>query len=288
MSALLVAVLLLEVQDLRQASKPCPYIVVTVGGARIGSLDPPNHDGKPVKFRDCGNKALTLVPASEVDWDATAKANAPDGRPAATPTPLRAPTRSSLSSFAKENALRDADEAVARNQTLSGKLKVGGREISLDRSAPFFGSESVAQHLQLGTFVADTSGCPDSRARAYGTVKNVSRMKLRGLKALVVIGSLRTGDLNGQVQSMDPSDLVPGEEAEIYMWLSCDWASRAGAGTSRAGIIVLLPDVAGRTEEVARPDGSNPFEKLESSKAAPAAKTPAASTAGSAPPKPRG
>ena len=187
------------------------------------------------------------------------------------------PTKPSLSGFAKQTKLRDADEAVKQNQTLSGKMKMGGREVSLDESAPFFGKESVAAYVRLGTFVADTSGCPLSRARAYGTVKNISRFKLRNLRALVVIGSLRSGSANGQVQTMDPSDLVPGEESEIFLWLSCDWAGRSTGSyqVRNDTVVVALPDVAGRTEEVAKPDGTNPFEAPSPSKSPSTARTPA-------------
>lgn len=288
MSALLAAVLLFQVQDLRTAEKACPHFVVTSAGERVGSLDKPNHDGRPVKFRLCANGTLTVLATRDVDWAATdaANARAASTAPAA---PAQTPTRASLSGLAKRTTLRDADAAVKQNQTLSGKLRVGGREIALDETAPFFGKESVARYLSLSAFTADTSGCPAQRARAYGTVKNVSRMKLRGLKALVLIGSLRSGDHNGQVQTMDPADLVPGEESEIFLWLSCDWAGQGSTfRTPNDAVLVLIADVGGRTEEVARPDGSNPFETPAPAKtAAPVrAKTPSSPT-GDAPLRPR-
>jgi len=273
MFALLAAALLLQVQDLRSASA-CPYVVVTTAGERVGSLDRPSHDGKPLKFRLCPNGTLTVFPARDVDWSATEAANAAGPAAAATPGLAPVPTKQTLSGIAKQMSLRDMDAAVKQNQ-LSGKIKVGGREISLDDTAPFFGKESVAQYLRLSTFVADTSGCPGTRARAYGSVKNISRFKLRNLRALVVIGSLKTGDMNGQVQTMDPADLVPGEEAEIYLSLSCDWAGRS-SGTylgRNDSLVALLPDVAGRVEEVEKPDGTNPFLP---------AKTPASAKPGGA------
>lgn len=290
MSALLAAALLFQVQDLRPAQRPCPYVLVTASGERVGSLDRPNHDGKPVKFRLCANGTLTVTGAQDVDWPATEKANA--SGPAPTPVSALAPqpTRQSLSGLAKQSSLRDADAAVKQNQTFSGKMKIGGREVSLDDTAPFFGKESVAQYLKLSRFLADTTGCPGTRARAYGTVKNISRLKLRGLKALVVIGSLKTGDTNGQVQSMDPSDLVPGEESEIFLWLSCDWAQKATSATRMRdeNVLVLLADVAGHTEEVARPDGTSPFETPASVKPTAPARTPTPnSPLGNAPLKPR-
>lgn len=255
MSALLAAALLFQVQDLRRADKPCPYVLVTAAGERVGSLDRPNHDGKPVKFRLCANGTLTLYGAQDVDWPATEQANAsgPAPTPAAGLAPL--PTRQSLSGLARQTSLRDADAAVEQNQALSGKMRVGGREVALADSAPFFGKESVAQYLKLGTFLVDTTGCPGGRARAYGSVKNVSRVTLRGLKALVAIDGPRSGGTDGQVQSMNPSDLLPGEESEAFLWLPCDWARKATSPDRKRneGVVVLLADVAGRTEEVVPP-----------------------------------
>ncbi|MFI5119823.1 MAG: hypothetical protein ACHQM4_05385 [Thermoanaerobaculia bacterium] len=289
-AALVLSGVLLQVQALKSNEKPCPYVLVTTSGERIGTLDLPKRDGKPATFRMCANRTLTVFPFADVDWGATEKENS--SGPAPTPASGLAPqpTRQSLSGLAKQTPLRDADAAVKQNQTLSGKMKIGGREVSLDDSAPFFGKESVAQYLKLSTFLADTTGCPGTRALAYGTVKNVSRVKLRGLKALVVIGSLRSGDYNGQVQSMDPSDLVPGEESQIMLWLSCDWALKAASTylMRNETVVVILGDIAGRTEEVARPDGTNPFETPASARAAsPARKPTAPSPADSSPSKPR-
>jgi hypothetical protein len=278
MHALLAAALLFQVQDLRPVEKACPYFVVTTAGERVGALDPPNHDGKPVKFRLCANGMLTVFAARDVDWDATARTNG-SGR-AAAPAPSLAPaaTPASLSGFAKQTSLRDADAAVRQNQARSGKMKIGGREVSLDDSVPYFGKDSVAQHLLLGSFWADAAGCPGTRARAHGPAKNVSRTRLRGLKALVLVGSAKSGDVTGQVQTMDPSDLAPGEEAEITLWLSCDGAGKVS--TFRApndAIPVVLGDVAGRTEEVAKPEAANPLETP----------VPGRTPAPGVPPKPR-
>ena len=235
MSALLAAALLLQVQDLRPAAKACPFVRRDHGGRARG------HPRPPESRRQAGEvPALRERHAHGVRGEGRGLARDRAGErvgPAPAPTSglAPAPTRASLSGFAKQTSLRDADAAVRQNQTLSGKMKIGEREISLDDPAPFFGKESVAQHLQLSTFRADAAGCPGQRARAYGSVKNISRMKLRGLKALVLIGSVKSGDYNGQVQSMDPSDLVPGEESEIFLWLSCDWAGsspRSGRGTT--------------------------------------------------------
>ena len=275
-AAFLLSGVLLQIQALKSNELACPYVIVTTAGERIGTLDLPKRDGKPVKFRSCANRTLTTFPSADVDWGATEKVNA--SGPPPTPGLAPQPARQSLSGLAKQTSLRDADAAVKHNQTLSGKMKIGDREVSLDDSAPFFGKESVAQYLKLGTFLADLTGCPGARALAYGSVKNVSRVKLRGLKALVVIGSLRSGDYNGQVQSMDPSYLVPGEESEILLWLSCDWAQKAMSRylMRNENADVLLADVAGRIEEVARPEGTSPSETPAPAKTAAPPRRPTA------------
>jgi hypothetical protein len=250
---------------------------VTIAGERIGTLDLPKRDGKPVKFRMCANRTLTTFPSADVDWGATEKVNA--SGPAPTPAGLAPiPTRQSLSGFAKQTTLRDADAAVKQNQAFSGKMKIGGREVSLDNSAPYFGKESVAQFLKLSAFLTDMTGCPGSRALAHGSAKNVSGIKLHGLKALVVIGSMRSGNYNGQVYSMDPSDLAPGEESEILLWLSCDWAQKAMSAylVDNENAVVLLADVAGRTEEVAHPGGASPSGSPTPARTASPARKPAA------------
>lgn len=288
-TALTLSGVLFQAQAPKSGAGTCPYVLVTTAAERIGTLDLPKRDGKPVKFRACDSGTLTMVSAADVDWEATGKANT--SGPAPTPASGPAPTpRQSLSNLAKQTSLRDADALVKQNQTLFGKLKVGGREVSLDETAPFFGKESVARHLKLSAFLADTTGCPGTRARVYGSVKNISQVKLRGLRALVVTGSLRSGEHNGQVQSMDPSDLVPGEESEIFLWLSCDWAQKAvSANRVRyEKVVVMLADVAGRTEDVARPDGTNPFGTPASAPTAARARAPtAAPPLGNAPLKPR-
>jgi hypothetical protein len=289
-TAFVLSSVLLQVQALNSDRRPCPYVLVTTAGERFGTLDLPKHDGKPVKFRLCTNATLTVYPAADVDWVATEKANASGPAPTPASGIVKPTPRQSLSGFAKQTSLRDADAAVKQNEA-SGKLKTaGGKEIDLE-GRNFFGKESVAAYLELGTFLADTSTCPTSRAVAYGVVKNISRVKLRDLKAYVVIGSLHTGQHNGQVQTMDPSNLMPGEKAKIFLYLSCDFIQgRAGSSSGGAdeSTVVLLPDVGGKPEALERPDGSNPSETPASAKtAAPPRTPPASSPLGSATPKPR-
>ena len=88
---------------------------------------------------------------------------------------------------------------------------------------------------------------------------------------------------------MDPSDLVPGEESEILLWLSCDWAREVlGVPHAERDVLVVIADVSGRTEEVARPDGTNPFETPAAARSGVTARKPtAAGPSGSARTKPR-
>jgi len=267
MSSLLLAALLFQAQGLQRIEKACPYVLVTSAGERIGTLDRPNHDGKPVRFRHCPTGTLSVYAARDVDWEETERANSagPKATPSAvhmldTMPPTPTPTKATVSGYAKIGPGLDAEGAVKRNQ-YSGKMKVGDREYVMDGSTGFFGQDSVARYLAIGKFIANTSGCPQTRAQAYGVVKNISTLKLRSLRALVVVGSLSSGEVGGQVQSMNPSDLMPGEQAEIYLWLSCDFRSRPSSAPVPSYVeeafAVFLPDVAGRAESLEKPDESS-------------------------------
>jgi hypothetical protein len=274
-TALVLSGVLFQVQDLRQKSAPCPYVLVTSAGERLGTLDLPKRGGRNIKLRLCPNGVLVMYAASEVDWEATEKANA---SPTPVPSPALAPTPTPqvLSGIANKMQIRDADGLVKMNEG-SGKLKTAsGREIAFE-GRRFFGKDSVAEYLELGTFLADTSTCPVSRAVTYGVVKNISRTKLRDLKAYVVIGSMRTGQQNGQIQTMDPSNLMPGEEAKIFLYLSCDFATGGGYRSDNS-IVVFIPDISGRTEALEKPSGMLPFDagpapSVRSSPTAPAVRT---------------
>lgn len=264
-TAVLVSAALLQVQALKANEGACPYVLVTAAGERIGTLDLPKRDGKPVKFRMCLNRTLALLPSADVDWGATEKANATGPAPTAVPkSPLApTPTPQVLSGIANKIQVRDAEGLVKQNEGSGKLITASGKEIEVE-GRNFFGKESVAQYLALGTFLADTSTCPASRAVAYGVVRNISQMKLRDLRAYVVIGSQRTGQNNGQIQTMDPSNLMPGETAKIFLYLSCDFAGRGGYTSSRNDLVVLLPDVSGRTESLEKPGTTPLFDAAES------------------------
>jgi hypothetical protein len=261
-AAFVLSGVLFQVQALKSKEKGCPYVLVTTSGERIGTLDLPKRDGKPVKFRLCANGTLTMFPSADVDWGATEKANASGPAPTLVPTPVLAPTPTPqvLSGIANKMLVRDAEGLVKQNEN-SGKLKTASGKEILFEGRNFFGKDSVASYLELGDFLANTSSCPTSRAVAYGVVKNISRMKLRELKAYVVIGSLRTGQNNGQIQTMDPSNLMPGEEAKIFLYLTCDFTTKSGYyPRGDNSIVVFLPDVSGKAEELEKPGATSPFE----------------------------
>jgi hypothetical protein len=111
-TALVLPLVLFQIQALKSNEKACPYVLVTTAGARIGALDLPKRDGKSVKFRMCVNGTLAMLSLADVDWGATEKANA--AGPAPTPASGLAPTpmRPSLSGFAGRARLRDPDEVA--------------------------------------------------------------------------------------------------------------------------------------------------------------------------------
>lgn len=110
-TALVLSGVLLQVQALKSNEKVCPYVLVTTAGERIGSLDLPKRDGKPVKFRMCVNGTLTIFPSADVDWGATQKANAGARSPAPASGLAPQPTRQSLSGFAGRAKLRDPNSS---------------------------------------------------------------------------------------------------------------------------------------------------------------------------------
>jgi len=243
-------------------ARRCPHAVVTKTGEKILTLDAVRASGPRVTFRLCSSGTLTAFAAADIDWEATEKA---DAAMVAAPTPgsSTGPTpKPSLSTIAKEKKLR-SEEELMRLQEDRGTMKVGAsKSFAIDNDAPFFGKESVAEHLSiesLGAFVAD---CPYDRARVHAEIMNRSRLKIRNLRAAVLIGNIRTGAKNEQIQTTDPENILPGERASIDLYLSCDSLAHGPRGSrqwSSNDIIVLLRDVAGRAEPLARPDPSKPF-----------------------------
>jgi hypothetical protein len=106
-AAFVLSGVLFQVQALKSHEKGCPYVLVTTTGERIGTLDLPKHDGKPVKFRMCVNGTLTMFSSANVNWGATEKANASGPAPTPASGLAATPVRASLSGFAGQAKLRD-------------------------------------------------------------------------------------------------------------------------------------------------------------------------------------
>jgi hypothetical protein len=247
-----------------QADEPdCPYTVITKSGDRVYSMDPVRNSGRRVTFRLCPTRTLLAYSAAEIDWPATEKANA---SPKMTSTPRQGDTTPtpSLSRLAAGRELRDVDQMMAL-QKEQGKMKTaGGKTFDIDPRGPLFGKDSVAEHLAIVDLFADISDCPNASARVYAEVANRSRLKLRGIKAAVLIGNTRTGDKTERIESMDPADILPKETSRLQMFVSCDLlAAKSGYGSPirrRDDVVVVLRDVSGRAEPLARPD---PLKSLE-------------------------
>lgn len=229
------------------------YILVTRSGQRIEATAKPKTSGKNVTFFLTDGNVLTSLAAAEIDWDATEKLNAAPQAPAApTPAPTAKPRLADLTAGLHV----DSDKAEARQKAEGTMTKKGDDKVVSVTDGPFFGADSVAKYLEATRLASNLNGCPGQRALVYGSVRNISKLKLRNLKARVLIGDPYTGKKNEQIQTMDPENILPGEEAEIHLYISCGWVSHPEA----SGVYVFfLSDVSGKAEELAKPDGTNPF-----------------------------
>jgi hypothetical protein len=126
-AAFVLSGILLQIQAMKSHEKACPYVLVTTAGERIGTMDLPKHDGKPLKFRMCTNGTLTMFPSADVNWGATEKANA--SGPAPTPASGLAPTpvHPSLSGFAGQAKLRDPNGSKPVGTPMSRKTATPSR-----------------------------------------------------------------------------------------------------------------------------------------------------------------
>ncbi|MBK9089497.1 MAG: hypothetical protein IPL90_10790 [Holophagales bacterium] len=60
------------------------------------------------------------------------------------------------------------------------------------------------------------------------------------------------------MESFDPPNLAPGEEAQIFLYVSCDSAVLASAKAYQSYAAVLR-DVSGTAEELQKPGQESPF-----------------------------
>lgn len=225
------------------------YTIVTLDGQRLSVVELPKNTGKMTTFRTYPEGRLASLPSARIDWKATDAANvapAPPGTPRPTPTPPGQGPR--LSALAKDLGV---DGARANTAGDVMKLK-SGKAANMDETRPFFGEKSVLDHLAIGTLVFSASGCPLQRAVFAGSVTNKSRKKLRDLRGLVLLGERFTNRSTERIESFDPPNLAPGEEAQIFVYVSCDSAKTNS-------FVAILRDVSGTAQDVEKPGRENPF-----------------------------
>ena len=226
-----------------------PYTIVTTDGQRVSVLDLPRNTGKVTKFRLHPDGRLSSFPSVRIDWKATEAANAPPAEAAATPVPSSVRSAPRVSALAGKLSV-DESRANAGGDTM--KLK-SGKAADMNANGPYFGEKSVAQYLSIGELYFSSEGCPLQRAVFTGTVANSSKKKLRDLRALVLLFDQSTNRTIERMESVHPSNLGPGDEARIFLYLSCD---DAHIGST---YLALLRDVSGTAEDLARPGRENPF-----------------------------
>lgn len=237
-----------------EAASP-PFVIVTSDGQRIGVLDVPRNTDKMTKFRIYPDGSLSSFPSARIDWKATDAANAAPASPAKAPpppTPVGAGPR--LSALA---STLDIDGARGNTSGDTMKLK-SGKAVDMNDQGPFFGEKSVMDYLGIGALAFSAAGCPVERAVFAGSVTNRSKKKLRDLRALVLLAERGSNRTVERMESLDPPNLAPGEEAQLFLYVSCD---SAGSGSSAAyqSYVALLRDVSGTVEELEKPGKESPF-----------------------------
>lgn len=226
------------------------YVIVTTDGQRLEVIDPPSSEGKTTRFRLAPAGTLSSLPTARIDWKATEAANAQPAAPAATPTAPPDRVRR-LQSIAGKLSI-DESRANASGDT----MKVAGNPTDMAADRWYFGEKSVAQYLEAGELYLFSGGCPLQRAYFAGTIRNASPKKISGLRALVVLRHRYTGQTVERIESTDPPNLMPGEEAKVLVVMSCD-----SAAVSMGQWAGYLRDVSGNAEELARPGKENPFAR---------------------------
>ena len=250
--------------------RACPFVVITLSGGPIDSFDKPRNTGKMASFRACPGGKTVTYPAKDVDWAATEKANAPRVVAAPTPNPER-----EVSGLASGMKTQTVEEMEKRHKEFGQLRTKTGKVVAID-SDYYFAGDSVAQHLRASRLVANTTGCPDGQMLIFGSVTNVSRLKLRNLRgAMQILAVYRDIDLNQksevlaeQIQSLEPADLMPGEGADLMVQIPCKTIWR-GLLTKQTryqdphyflsqGLVYTLRDIGGKAETLASPD-TEPF-----------------------------
>lgn len=232
-----------------------PYVIVTSDGQRLGVMDPPRNTDKVTKFRMHPDGRLSSFPSARIDWKATEAANAVLAAPvAATPPPTPVGAGPRLSALA---GTLDVD--AGRGNTAGDTMKLkSGKAANMNNQGPFFGEKSVMEHLGIGALVFSAAGCPVERAVFAGSVTNRSKKKLRDLRGLVLLAEGSTGRTVERLESFDPPHIAPGEEAQIFLYVSCDSATLMGAKAYQT-YSAFLRDVSGTAEDLEKPGKESPF-----------------------------
>lgn len=232
-----------------------PFVIVTTDGQRLGVMDAPRNTDKMTKFRMHPDGRLSSFPSARIDWKATDAANAAPATPvAATPPPTPVGAGPRLSALA---GTLDVDGGRGNTAGDTMKLK-SGKAADMNNQGPFFGEKSVMDHLGIGALVFSAAGCPVERAVFAGSVTNKSKRKLRNLRGLVLLAETGTKRTVERMESFDPPNLAPGEEAQIFLYVSCDSAGIKGAPAYN-NYVAVLRDVSGTAEDLEKPSKENPF-----------------------------
>lgn len=234
---------------------PAPYVIVTTDGQRLSVMEAPRNTDKVTKFRMHPDGRLSSFPTARIDWKATDAANAALATPVApTPPPTPVGARSRLRALAGTLDV-DGGRGNTAGDTMSLK---SGKAADMNTQGPYFGEKSVMDRLGIGALVFSAAGCPAERAVFAGSVTNKSKQKLRDLRGLVLLGETGTRRTIERVVSFDPPNLAPGDEAQIFLYVSCDSVGIKGS-TDYDTYVAVLRDVSGTAEELEKPGKENPF-----------------------------
>jgi hypothetical protein len=237
------------------AAANAPYVIVTADGQRLEVLDIPRNTDKTTKFRSYPDGRLSSFPSARIDWKATDAANAAPAAPAI-PTPPPTPVGAGPRLSALAGTL-DVDGGRGNTAGDTMKLK-SGKAANMYDQGPFFGEKSVMSYLGIGALVFSAAGCPVERAVFAGSVTNKSKKKLRDLRGLVLLVERGTNRTVERMESFDPPNLAPGEEAQIFLYVSCDSAVLPSAKAYQ-NYAAVLRDVSGTAEELQKPGQESPF-----------------------------
>jgi hypothetical protein len=178
-------------------------VIVLKGGSRIELKKPPVRQGTVVMLTRSDGTLLS-VPASEIDWKATAAASAAARAPAA-PAPVATPppetpaeaARSGRTGAKARVKLTDADVAhVAEVETASGekeKKEVEPRSGAARLEVADYTQEKAETDLVVRGSLRNSGGVPASSARMTVTALDEKGEKIASGEAVISSGSIEPG-----------------------------------------------------------------------------------------------